>query len=285
MNYIIINTMSLSLAIEIYFVIILLIFGFLFFSNLFRLDKYLVAPLFNKSREFYLSILSYPIIVLIIIALLDLGSGTKLTMQLYAPVKFETEKTKRYDAIKNKLLQIRDLQVIYKANSDQNRFANNFSELIKFGKNDSITISKYVEKSEIIVNPEWIANGWKEKEIKKTKQTYVTPNGEEKVNTDEGWIKKSWFEKIELGKVKVCCSEKDSLQIKNIDNLANVPGSRYTKKNGEIGYKKFTLSAKKIVKSNTEISVFEVSDPDPFDPTEPLKIGDLNEVNLDGNWE
>ena len=32
--------MSLSLAIEIYFVIILLIFGFLFFSNLFRLDKY-----------------------------------------------------------------------------------------------------------------------------------------------------------------------------------------------------------------------------------------------------
>ena len=118
--------MSLSLAIEIYFVIILLIFGFLFFSNLFRLDKYLVAPIFNKSREFYLSILSYPIIVLIIIALLDLGSGTKLTMQLYAPVKFEAEKTKRYDAIKNKLLQIRDLQVIYKSSSDQNRFANNF---------------------------------------------------------------------------------------------------------------------------------------------------------------
>ena len=277
--------MSLSLAIEIYFVIILLIFGFLFFSNLFRLDRYLVAPLFNKSREFYLSILSYPIIVLIIIALLDLGSGTKLTMQLYAPVKFEAEKTKRYDAIKNKLLQIRDLQVIYKSNSDQNRFANNFSELIEFGKNDSIVISKYVEKSEIIVNPEWIASGWKEKEIKKTKQTYITPNGEEKVNTDEGWIKRSWFEKVELGKVKVCCSEKDSLQINNIDNLAIVPGSKYTDEKGMNTYKKFNLAAKKIVQSNTEISVFEVSDPDPFDPAEALKIGDLNEVNLDGNWE
>ena len=47
----------------------------------------------------------------------------------------------------------------------------------------------------------------------------------------------------------------------------------------------FNLAAKKIVKSNTEISVFEVSDPNPFDPTEKLKIGDLNEVNLDGNWE
>ena len=196
-------------------------------------------------------------------------------MQLYAPVKFEAEKTKRYDAIKNKLLQIRDLQVIYKSSSDQNRFANNFSELIKFGKNDSITISKYVEKSEIIVNPEWIANGWKEREIKKTKQTYITPNGEEKVNTDEGWIKRSWFEKVELGKVKVCCSDEDSLQIKDIDSLADIPFSD----------QKFTLSAKKIVKSNTEISVFEVSDPYPFDPAQALKIGDLNEVNLDGNWE
>ena len=74
---------------------------------------------------------------------------------------------------------------------------------------------------------------------------------------------------------KVCCSEKDSLQIPNIANLASVPG------NGEL----FTLNAKKIIKSNTEISVFEVKDPKPFDPNEPLKIGDLNEVNLDGNWE
>ena len=267
--------MTFSLFIEIYFVIILIIFGFLFFSNLFRLDKYLVAPLFNKSREFYLSILSYPIIVLIIVALLDLGSGTKLTMQLYAPVKFEKEKTKRYNAIKNKLLNIRDLQVIYKSNSPENRFANNFSELIDFGKNDSISISKYVEKSEIIINPEWIANGWKEKDIKKTKKTYETSNGEIKVNTDEGWMKRSWFEKVELGKVKVCCSDIDSLQIDNIENLANVPFTD----------NKFKLSAKKIVKSNTEISVFEVSDPDPYDSSEPLKIGDLNEVNLDGNWE
>ena len=70
--------MSVSLLIEIYFIVILIIFGFLLFSNLFRLDKYLVAPLFNKSREFYLTILSYPIIVLIIVAILDIGSGAKL---------------------------------------------------------------------------------------------------------------------------------------------------------------------------------------------------------------
>ena len=87
--------------------------------------------------------------------------------------------------------------------------------------------------------------------------------------------KRSWFEKVELGKVKVCCSDNDSLKINNIENLANVPFTN----------NKFKLSAKKIVKSNTEISVFEVSDPDPYDSSEPLKIGDLNEVNLDGNWE
>ena len=85
--------------------------------------------------------------------------------------------------------------------------------------------------------------------------------------------------------MKVCCSEKDSLQINDIDNLAIVPGSKYIDEKGKTAYKKFNLAAKKIVKSNTEISVFEVSDPDPFDPTEALKIGDLNEVNLDGNWE
>ena len=65
----------------------------------------------------------------------------------------------------------------------------------------------------------------------------MTPSGEEKVNTDEGWIKKSWFEKVELGKIKVCCSETDSLQIKDIDNLSSVPFSK-----GEV----FTLNAKKI---------------------------------------
>ena len=109
--------------------------------------------------------------------------------------------------------------------------------------------------------------------LKKLKNIHHS-HGEEKVNTDEGWIKRSWFEKVELGKVKVCCNKEDSLQIDNIDNLAMVPYSSL----------EFNLAAKKIVKSN-EISVFEVSDPNPFDPTEKLKIGDLNEVNLDGNWE
>ena len=56
-------------------------------------------------------------------------------------------------------------------------------------------------------------------------------------------MKRSWFEKVELGKVKVCCSDNDSLKINNIENLANVPFTN----------NKFKLSAKKIVKSNTEI--------------------------------
>ena len=99
---------------------------------------------------------------MIIISVIDIGCITTLSSQLLRPIKFEKEKTKRYVAIKQKLLNIRDLQVLYKSNSEQNRFANNFSELIDFGKNGHITLSKYIEKSEIIVNPEWLDNGWKE---------------------------------------------------------------------------------------------------------------------------
>ena len=134
-------------------------------------------------------------------------------------------------------------------------------------------VQKVVQK--VLFYIRFFRNSISKKKRTKTKKTYITSNGEEKVNTDEGWIKRSWFEKVELGKVKVCCTKEDSLQIKDIDNLAMVPYSKL----------EFNMAAKKIVKSNTEISVFEVSDPDPFDQAEKLKIGDLNEVNLDGNWE
>lgn len=98
----------MSLLIEIYFILILIIFGILFFSNLFRLDKYLINPLFNASREKSLSLLNYPLILMVVISIIDVGCITTLSSQLVKPIKFEKEKNIRYTAIKNKLLDIRD---------------------------------------------------------------------------------------------------------------------------------------------------------------------------------
>ena len=95
---------------------------------------------------------------------------------------------------------LRDLQVLYKSQSKENKYCDNFFDLINFAKNDSVEITKKVERFKIIPNPDWIANGWKIADIEKEPKYYTTPAGEQKVNEESGWLKKTWTEKVLINK-------------------------------------------------------------------------------------
>ena len=290
-----------DLLIIIYVTIVGIILGFILLSNLFRIDRYTTNVFANVIRPFILSINGYKAIIYIIQVPLVLGLGVFLFYLTINGQITETKNTAKEAYIKEKERNIRDLQVLYKSQSADNKYCDNFTELIDFAKNDSVEITKKVERFEIIPNPNWIANGWKKIDIEKQPKYYTTPTGEKKVNEEGGWLKKTWTEKVLINKKKVCCSENDSIQISNleniqeelptnlfgtkisiddeiissmidIDNLAKVPGED----------KNFTMITDWIEKTKT--GTFEVTY---INETtgKSLTIGDLQTGSTDGNWE
>ena len=290
-----------DLFIIIYVTLIGIILGFILLANLFRIDKYTTNALANLIRPFILSINGYKAVIYITQVPLVLGLGGFLFYLTINGQITETKNAVKEAYIKEKERNIRDLQVLYKSQSKDNKYCDNFTELIDFAKNDSIEITKKEERFEIIPNPSWIANGWKKSDIEKQPQTYTTPTGEKKVNEEGGWLKRTWTEKVLINKKKVCCSENDSIQIANleniqeelptnlfgnkinideeiissmmdINNLAKVPGEET----------EFTMNTDWIEKTKT--GTFEVIY---INETtgKPLTIGDLQTGSTDGNWE
>ena len=282
-----------DLIILIYVVIVGITLGVILLTNLFRIDKYTTNKLINLIRPFVLMINKKKYLFIAQIPVV-LGLGIYLG---YLTVNGEIQERKNQAKeayIKENERNIRDLQVLYKAQSQDNKYCNTFSELIKFAKNDSVEITKKVERFNIIPNPDWIANGWKKNDIEKEPKYYTTPTGEKKVNEEGGWLKKTWTEKVLINKKKVCCSENDSIQISNldniktdlpdnnldtdiiklmtIDNLAKVPGENL----------EFTMNTSWIEKTQT--GTFEVTYINK-ETGKVLTIGDLQTGSTDGNWE
>ena len=147
----------------------------------------------------------------------------------------------------------------------------------------------------------WIANGWKQSDIEKQPKYYTTPTGEKKVNEEGGWLKKTSIETVLINKKKVCCSEEDSIQIANLENIqAELPNNLFGKKiniNDDIITSmmnidnlakvpgedmNFKLNTDWIEKTQT--GTFEVTYVDK-NTGKILTIGDLQTGSTDGNWE
>ena len=285
----------------IYVTIIGIILGLLLIANLFRLEKYTTGPLSNLMRPFILSMnnkkgIMYGIKIPIVLGLLGLLFFLAISPD-YKAQKYDEKKA----YIVENLYNIRDLQVLYKSQSDDNKYCENFQDLILFAKHDSVEITKKVERVEIIINPAWIANGWKKSDIEKEPKYYTTPTGERKVNEEGGWLKKTSIEKVLINKKKVCCSENDSLQISNLENIQEALPTNLLGKQVKINSdiiksmnidnlakvpteidSKFTLSVDWIEKTKT--GTFEVTYNNPS-TGKILKIGDLQTGSTDGNWE
>ena len=197
--------------------------------------------------------------------------------------------------IKEQLRNIRDLQVLYKSQNKDNKYCDNFTELIDFAKYDSVEISEKLERFKIIPNPDWIANGWKISDIEKEPKYYTAPSGEQKVNEEGGWLKKTWIEKVVITKKKVCCSERDSIQISNQENIKNdlPPHSKLNEimlqtmnidnlekvVGGSSNYSMTTGWIERTKAGTFEVSYFNK------ETGRVLSIGDLHTGSIDGNWE
>mgnify|MGYP001420940330 CR=1 FL=1 len=132
------------------------------------------------------------------------------------------------------------------AYKEQNgQFTHHFDELITFVKTDSFVL---VQKTDTLV--EYYNDVYREYQFKDTML----------IDT--------------LGKVSIL----DSLFQTgyDIDSLRYVPFGDGIE---------FDLSAGTINKSKIIVPVFEARDPKPYDKTDPLIIGSMNEAHLNGNWQ
>lgn len=283
-----------DLIIFIYIIVIFTILGFILFTNLFRIDKYTTNPIINLIRPFVLKINQKKYLFIAQIPLV-LGLGFYLGyLTINGEIEYKNNLTKEA-YIKEELRNIRDLQVLYKSQSGDNKYCDNFNDLINFAKNDSVEITKKVERFRIIVNPDWIANGWKTSDIEKEPKYYKTPSGEQKVNEEGGWLKQTWTEKVLINKKKVCCSENDSIQISNLENIQNDLPTRSNLSENML--KNMVIdNLEKVVGEDSNYSIntgwiektktgtFEVSYLNK-ETGQVLSIGDLQTGSTDGNWE
>ena len=283
-----------DLIILIYVTVIGTTLGLIILTNLFRIDKFTTNKFTNLIRPLVLIINKRKYLFIAQIPLV-LGLGFYLGYLTIKGELNERSNQAKEAYIKENQRNIRDLQVLYKAQSKDNKYCKTLSELINFAKNDSIEITKKVERFNIIPNPDWIANGWKKNDIEKEPKYYITPTGEKKVNEEGGWLKQTWTEKVLINKKKVCCSENDSIQISNleniiadlppgndlndeiiklmtIDNLAKVPGE-------DIEFKMNTSWIEKTKTGTFEATYINQKN------GKVLTIGDLQTGSTDGNWE
>jgi len=283
-----------DLIIFIYVIFIGIILGFILFTNLFRIDKLTTNPIINFIRPFILKInqKKYLFIAQIpIVLVLGFYLGY---LTINGEYEYRNNLTKEA-YIKEELRNLRDLQVLYKSQSKENKYCDNFFDLINFAKNDSVEITKKVERFKIIPNPDWIANGWKIADIEKEPKYYTTPAGEQKVNEESGWLKKTWTEKVLINKKKVCCSENDSIQIANKENIKNDLPSRTNIDESILQTmnidnlekvlsedSNYTINTGWIEKTKT--GTFEISYLNK-ETGKVLSIGDLLTGSTDGNWE
>ncbi|MBN2519637.1 MAG: hypothetical protein JXB17_03965 [Bacteroidales bacterium] len=201
--------------------------------------------------------------VTIFFSIIIIVLGYLLYESILNPIRFESEKTKRYNATIQRLIDIRTAQNAYKEENGQ--YADNFDKLIEFINTDSFEIKKPIDK------------GWDQDEY-----------------TEEEAIRLGLLE-YEINKVSV----KDSLfSHTNIDSIKYVPFTEG--KEFELGAAEIVTASKVKVQvfeakvhNNILLSdldrqlVINLNDERRKIEQYPgLKVGSLTEAtNNSGNWE
>ncbi|MCB0738615.1 MAG: hypothetical protein KDC92_13955 [Bacteroidetes bacterium] len=161
-----------------------------------------------------------------------IATGYWIYSIIYEDIKIKENKVRIEEKRRQRMYQIRDVLAIYK--SQKNQYTDNWDELVRFAKHDSLQLYKITGDPKDTLNPA---------------DTVVT-----------------------------MISVADSLFKENksvIDSLPFVPEPV------GVGKKKpkFELVAKSIDYREQKIAVFEVTDPNPLDDDEPLKMGSLEKPN------
>lgn len=198
---------------------------------------------------------------------IEIGLGVLIVLLAYAvyhtvnrDITFGDEKKVRQEAVITKLLDARELQYAYEAK--YSKYADNWAELIRFAKEDSLEFTKTIGDIE------------------------------DSVEVAEG---RAWQEKVKIPAFEKLMQDSVLSENFNLDEISKVPGKDV----------EFEIAAGNIVSAGTKIPTFQMgvlwdvllSDLDrqlvvnakeysrKTSGYEGLRIGKIDEVSTEGNWQ
>lgn len=165
------------------------------------------------------------------------------------PIEFNEKKNEIYADVVQRLKDIREAQIAFK--KKHGAYANSFDTLVDFLNNDSISV---VSMTGFVPDTLTEAEALEQGII--TRDTSNIPAFESVYHQ----------EYLKTRKKDVALAA---------DSLPKVPKSDTT----------FAMSADMVERNNVLVPVFEVRDPKPFDPSEPMVVGSLDDPRTTGNWK
>ena len=185
----------------------------------------------------------------------SIGLGVLILILAYAdyqsikvPIDFQNEKERRYEHVVQRLKDVRTAELAYKAQNQ--RYTGDMDSLILFVKSDSLTVVKaFGEVPDTMTLEQAIADSLVTRDTVKV-SVYDSLFGVRHMD--------------------------DRVHPFSIDSMAYVPFT----KDGKI-----ILEAGTVPRSGTDVPVFMAKDGKPFDKTDPIMVGSMNDPKTNGNWE
>lgn len=187
--------------------------------------------------------------VIVVMLILSVLLGYFNYDSIKRPIEFNEKKSEIYAEVVQRLKDIREAQVAYK--KEYGKYAGNFDTLINFLKNDSISVVSMMGfVPDTLTESEALELGIISRDTTRI-PAFESVYHEEYLKTR--------FKKVALA----------------ADSLPKVP-----KSNNE-----FAMETDMVERNNVLVPVFEVRDPEPFDPKEPMIVGSLEDPRTAGNWK
>lgn len=169
-------------------------------------------------------------------------------MSIKKPIEFQKEKDKRYEHVKQRLMDIRTAEIAYKI--VYNKYTDSFDSLINFVRYDSLQLVKAEgEVPDTMSLEDAIEAG-----IARRDTTFIS-------------VQDSLFNARHM---------QDRAHPFVLDSIRYVPFT-----NGA----EFELKTGTIERSSVQVPVFMAKDSKPFDKGHVLQVGSLSDPKTNGNWE
>lgn len=168
-------------------------------------------------------------------------------VSIQAPIAFNKEKEKRYEHVKQRLIDIRTAQLAYKRKYQ--KYAENFNVLVSFVQTDSLEVIKATGNAPDTMSLE---------DAIKAKLVFR--------DTSKIAVNDSLFKTTEEGRAH-------PFDIKMLSVIPFTDGA------------KFKLEAGFVERSSVKVPVFQATDTQPFDVNHVLQVGSISDPKTNGNWE
>jgi hypothetical protein len=188
------------------------------------------------------------IVLSVVLVVLVSGLTVANYQSIKVPIDFKNEKDRRYEHVIQRLKDIRTAELAYKAKYQ--KYQGNIDSLVYFLKTDSLIVVK------------------------------ATGEVPDSLSLEQALERKLVFRDTILvnayDSLFASQNVKDRVHPFKLDSLPMVPFS---------GGKRFKLDAGVVDRSSVKVAVFQATDAAPFDKTDVLQVGSMNDPKTNGNWE